>query len=347
MEDQTTRPDPLAALSDSLAKLAERGAARTVGVRGRSGRGRTGILWAEDLIVTAEEALERDDQLSVTLPDGETVAATLAGRDAGTDIALLRAATGPVPPLEIGPASAAAAGHLVLALGRGEHGVFNALGTVALAGGAWRSLRGGRLERRLRLGLRLELEGEGGPVLDHAGRLIGMAVPGPRRQVLAIPAETIARVVEALRTRGRIARGYLGLAMQPVGLPGRPGVRGVIVVGLDPDGPGAKAGVLLGDVLTGWEGASVGSVRDLLARLDPEMVGRTVRLDLLRAGALRPPPVRQSARRGAAAPRGCTAWPGLRTRRCSSRCGSAMRGSRRGWQACRGWRRCPNLRGCW
>lgn len=282
-------PDPLADLSDRLALLAEAGAARTVAVHGRDGRARSGILWAEDLVVTAEEALERDDRIVLVLPDGSRVGAELAGRDPGTDIALLRAPTGAVAPLPPAPAGAAAAGHLVLALGRAEHGAFSSFGTLALAGGPWRSMRGGRLERRLQLGLRLEAEAEGGPVLDHAGRLLGMAVPGPRRQVLAIPAATLARVVEVLRTKGRIARGYLGLAMQPVGLPsgqaGRRGARAVIVVGLDPDGPGAKAGVLLGDVVTGWNGTPVGSVRELLDRLDPEMVGREVALDLLRAGA--------------------------------------------------------------
>lgn len=277
--------DPLAALSARLAALAEAGAARTVAVHGRDGRPRSGILWAEDLVVTAEEALERDDAIVLVLPDGTKVAAELAGRDPGTDIALLRAPTGPVDPLPLAPPEAAAAGHLVLALARGEHGAFNALGTLALAGPAWRSMRGGRLERRLELGLRLAPEAEGGPVLDHAGRLLGMAVPGARRQVLAIPAATLARVVEILRTKGRIARGYLGLAMQPVGLPGKRGARGVIVVGLDPDGPGAKAGVILGDIVTGWNGTPIGSVRDLLSRLDPEMVGRDVALDLVRAGA--------------------------------------------------------------
>lgn len=275
--------DTLAALSRGFATLAEAGAARTVAVHGRDGRPRSGILWAEDLVVTAEEALERDDAIVLVLPDGRKVGAELAGRDPGTDVALLRAPTGPVDPLPLAPVEDAVAGHLILAMGRGEQGAFNALGTVALAGPAWRSMRGGRLERRIELGLRFAPEAEGGPVLDHAGRLLGMAVPGARKQVLAIPAATLARVAEVLRTKGRIARGYLGIAMQPIGLP--KGQRGVIVVGLDPDGPGAKAGVILGDIVTGWNGAPVASVRELLSRLDPETVGRQVALDLLRGGA--------------------------------------------------------------
>ena len=292
-----TTPDPLAAVSDRLAAIAAAGAARTVAVHGRDGRARSGLIWADGLVVTAEEALERDDELAATLPDERRVAAALAGRDPGTDVALLRVETGPSEPLSPAPAEGLAPGQVAVAIGRAAHGALAAVGAVSLVGGPWRSMRGGRLERRIRLGLRLEAEGEGGPVLDHAGRLIGMAVPGPRRQVLAIPAETIARVAEVLRTRGRVARGYMGLALQPVALPrgtdaAGGGHRGLIVVGLDPDGPGARAGMLLGDVLTAWEGEPLASVRDMLARLDPESVGREVSLDLLRAGL----PVRLKAR---------------------------------------------------
>jgi S1-C subfamily serine protease len=275
--------DPLAALSDRLAALAAEGAARTVAVHGRDGRSRSGLLWAEGLVVTAEEALERDDELSLTLPDGRRVPAALAGRDPGTDVALLRAETGPVPPLPPEAGGALAPGHLLVVVGRDEDGPLVSFGVAALVGGAWRSMRGGRLERRIRLALRLETEAEGGPVLDCAGRLVGMAVPGPRRRVLAIPAETIARVVTVLAARGRMPRGYLGMALQPIGLPG--GTRGLIVMGVDGGGPAARAGLLLGDILTAWDGAPLGSVRDALGRLDPESIGREVTLGLLRAGA--------------------------------------------------------------
>jgi S1-C subfamily serine protease len=274
-------PDPLAAFSDRLAALAAEGAARVVAVHGRDGRARSGLLWAEGLVVTAEEALERDDELSLTLPDGQVVAATLAGRDPGTDVALLKAETGEVTPLVPAPPAALATGHLVLVVGRGEFGAGAAFGNAALVGGPWRSMRGGRLDRRIQLGLKLDPVAEGGAVLDHAGRLVGMAVPGPRRRALAIPAETIARAVEQLRTRGRVARGYLGLAMQPVQV-GE--VRGLIVVGIDPRSPAGQAGVLVGDVLAAWDGTPLGSVRDMLARLDPDSVGTTVTLELIRAG---------------------------------------------------------------
>ncbi|MCB4820293.1 S1C family serine protease [Roseicella aerolata] len=288
--------DPLAAFSDRLAMLAAEAAARVVSVHGRGGRARSGLLWAEGLVVTAEEALEHDDELSLTLPDGREVPASLAGRDPGTDVALLKAETGGFVPLAAAPPAALAAGHVVLAVGRGEHGPIAGFGIAALAGGPWRSMRGGRLDRRIQLGLRLDPCAEGGAVLDHAGRLVGMAVPGPKRRCLVIPAETIARAVEQLRTRGRVARGYLGLAMQPVQV-GE--VRGLIVVGVDPRSPAGLAGVLLGDVLVAWDGGPLGTVRDMLARLDPDSVGTTVTLDLIRAGRPHRIPVRIGERAAA------------------------------------------------
>lgn len=272
---------PLAAFSDRLARLAALAAARTVAVHGRDGRTRSGLLWAEGLVVTAEEALERDDELALTLPDGERVTATLAGRDPGTDVALLRAATGPVPELPHAPPGALRLGHLLLAVGRAEHGPLVAFGVAEQVGGPWRSMRGGRLERRIRLGLRLDPSAEGGAVLDHGGRLLGMAVPGPRRRALAIPAETIGRSVGLLLAHGRVARGYLGLALQPVQAGA---ARGLIVVGIDAASPAGQAGVLVGDILLGWEGTPLASVREMLARLDPDSVGQVVALEFLRGG---------------------------------------------------------------
>ncbi len=276
-----TPTNPLAALSDQLAALSAAGAARAVSVQGREGRGFSGILWQQGLVVTAAEPLERDDDISVILPDGRRVPATLAGRDAGTDVALLKLETGPLAPLELAPPDSLALGRLALAVGRGEEGPIAAMGVAAFVGGAWRSMRGGALDRRLVFDLRLSALAEGGLLLDDQGRLIGMAVFGPRRRPLAIPAETIARVVEVLRLRGRVTRGYLGLAMQPVRAGG---ARGLIVLGVDPGSPAAQAGVLLGDVLLAMDGQPLGSVREMLGRLDPGSVGQALSLRLLRGG---------------------------------------------------------------
>jgi S1-C subfamily serine protease len=120
---------------------------------------------------------------------------------------------------------------------------------------------------------------------------MGIVVPGPRRRVLAIPASTVDRIVDQLLAKGRIPRAYVGLGMQRVRLDAnvaqslsQPRRTGVIVMSVDADGPAARAGVMLGDVLTAWEGAPVTDVRDVMERLGPESVGSTVELGLIRAG---------------------------------------------------------------
>lgn len=271
-------PGPLAALSDALAGLVAQAAPRVVAVHGRDGRASSGFLWQDNLVVTAAETLEREEDIALTLPDGREVAATLAGRDPGTDVALLRAEIGAAP----GWATAEArTGALAVALGRVEAGAVATLGMTALVGPEWRSQRGGRIDQKLVFDLTLTAQAEGGPLLDAHGRLLGMAVFGPRRRVLGIPAATIARVAEVLKDRGRVARGYLGLALQPVR---HGGVQGLIVLGVDPGSPAGQAGLLLGDVLVRLDGAPLASVREMLARLEPEMVGRAVQLEVVRAG---------------------------------------------------------------
>ena len=144
-------------------------------------------------------------------------------------------------------------------------------------------MRGGRIDRLIRLDLRLDPALEGGPALDVHGGVIGMAVAGPRRSVLVIPAATVERVAEALATRGRVARGYLGLGLQPVRTPGQASA-GLMVMSVDPTGPGAAAGMLQGDLVTAWDDQPPARLRSLLRSLGSESVGRTLRLAGLRAG---------------------------------------------------------------
>jgi S1-C subfamily serine protease len=276
---------PLTALSDALAALVQQAAQTVVGVHGGSRRGTSGLIWQDGVVVTVEEALRRDDSLQVALPGGETVAATLAGRDPSTDIAVLRVvgATGSAPE----PAPDARPGELALALGRRHGATVSRLGIVSQAGEAWRSMRGGRIDRFIRLDLSLDAPLEGGATIDAAGRLIGMPVFGPRGRVLVIPAATIARVVPQILADGSVGRGYLGLGLHRLGGGRRDaatGQAGVIVVSIDPDGPGAAAGVLLGDVITSWNDEPIAGMRDIVVRLGSESIGAAVELGLVRAG---------------------------------------------------------------
>ena len=291
----TFSADVLLHLSTSSAAAVDRAARSVVAVHARDRLGASGVLWRDGVVVAASDAVERDEDLAVTLPDGQRLTAALAGRDPTTDIAVLRVeSTQGVTVTETGDPAALRPGHFALAVGRrGDEGaaVVASLGIVATSAGPWRSMRGGAIDRLIRLDLRLDPTAEGGALVDAAGKTMGIVVPGPRRRVLAIPATTIDRVADQLLAKGRIPRGYVGLGMRRVRLDAKsaqslspPRRMGVIVLSVDPDGPAARAGLMLGDVLTTWGGSPVADVRDIMERLGPESVGTAVELGVIRAG---------------------------------------------------------------
>ena len=281
----------LAAWSDRTAQIVELAASRIVAVHGGSRWSSSGIHWRSGVIVTAEERLEGDDNIKVTLPGGRLVEASLAGRDPTTDVAVLRFQPDGLPIASIADGSLRP-GHIVLAVGNYEGGPLAALGIIAVAGGAWHSVRGGTIDSLIRLDLALSPAAEGGALIDVQGRVVGMAVLGPRRRALAIPGSTINRAVDQLLARGHVFRGYLGASLQSVrrepasnGARSLDSGRGVLVVSLDPDGPSARAGMLVGDIVTAWDGRPIDRVREIMRLLGPESVGRTVDLSLIRGGA--------------------------------------------------------------
>jgi S1-C subfamily serine protease len=284
-------PNPLSALSTHLANAVEAAAGCVVAVLGRGRAASSGFVWRPGVVVTASDALEQDQNILVVLGDGTRLAATLAGRDATTDIAVLKIDQTAPPTVPAPGSRALRAGELVLSVGRRSEGPIARLGLVAVAGGPWQSLRGGRIDRTIRLDRRIHAAEEGGVLIDADGGWIGMTVSGPRGAALAIPAETIARVAAQLLAHGRIARGYLGLGLQPVRLDealvralSLSERRGVIVVNADPDGPGPRAGVLIGDIIVSWNGDRVHTVREVFRRLGPDAVGSEVILGVIRGG---------------------------------------------------------------
>jgi S1-C subfamily serine protease len=282
--------NPLIALSEHTAQTVERVSPYVVAVHGGGRRPTSGIHWRAGVIVTAEEVLERDEGIKVTLPGGREVDATLAGRDPSTDVAVLRFQPDGLAAAQTGDAGTPRAGHIALAVGSHDGAPVASLGIVTFVGAAWRSARGGAIDSLLRLDLALNPLAEGGALVDAHGRVLGMTVFGPRRRALAIPASTIDRAVDQLLSKGHIERGYLGAGLQNVRLPRTggdtsEGKRGVLVVGIDPDGPAARSGLLVGDVITAWNANPIIRVREVMRLLGPDSVGKSIDLELVRAGA--------------------------------------------------------------
>ena len=272
-----TDSSPLSSLSSALADVVARTAPSVVSVHSHRARA-TGFVWKPGLIVTADEALADEGQVEIGLADGGRAAATIVGRDHTTDIALLRAeiATPSVKLAAIVPPLGALA--IVVATNRETPSA--ALGMVSASGAGWRSLRGGEIDARIELDVRLRESQQGGLALDASGQAFGMAVLGPRR-VLVIPTATIERVAAQLESRGRIARGYLGLGLQPVRLDD--GI-GAMVMNVDNAGPSAAAGIRQGDVIVAVNDQRLSGVRALSRSLGPASVGTVVDVAARRGG---------------------------------------------------------------
>jgi S1-C subfamily serine protease len=275
-------------LSAVLAALVAKAAPGVVSVHSLRSRS-SGFVWRLGLIVTADEGLSEEGKVAVTLPGGATEAAQLVGRDPTSNVAVLRVDRSDLPPVSLS-GSPVATGGLAVAIGAEDGASTAALGVVSRLAGPWRSLRGGEIDARIELDLALRRSGEGGLALDAAGRAFGMAVFGPRRRVLVIPSATIERVATTLQSHGRIARGYLGLGLQPVAIDGSDR-SGAMVMSVDPEGPGAKAGIYQGDILVAWNDELIANVQSLLRALGPDSVGRTITLGLRRGGETRQVPV--------------------------------------------------------
>jgi S1-C subfamily serine protease len=272
---------PLQNLSGALVGLVAAAAPAVVSVHSHRSRS-SGFVWRPGFIVTADEALADEGDVAVELPGGNTVAATVAGRDPTTDIALLRIDRTDLPPAALNRVELAA-GAVAAVVGSEDGEPTAALGVVSRAGGPWRSMRGGEIDARLELAIPLRQRAEGGLALDAVGRAFGMAVFGPRQCVLVIPPATIERVAARLESHGRIARGYLGLGLQPVAVEGGEG-SGAMVMNVDPKGPGALAGVQQGDIIVAWNGEPIHHLQLILRALGSDSVGQTVTLGLRRAG---------------------------------------------------------------
>jgi S1-C subfamily serine protease len=286
----------MASLSDELVQLVELFGKRVVAVHARAHYPSSGVVWRSGVVVTADHTVRRDEEIQVTLPDGKRVAATLAGNDPGTDLAVLKVEGLTVEDAAATGEASARVGELALVIGRSPDSGPNAsLGIISAHSGPWRTWRGGQLDRYIRLDAKLFPNSSGGAVIDSRGRLLGIATSALSRIAgLTIPAATIDRVVNAVLEKGHVPRGYIGIGAQPVAIPDALRVKlslkgraGIMVVNVEAAGPADKAGILLGDILVGINGKPVEEIEDLQSFSDSGVIGKAVKAQVVRAGALR------------------------------------------------------------
>lgn len=282
--------DALQNLSNALAQTVAAASPSIVRVEGRRRLAASGIVWSADgLIVTAHHTVQKEEGLQVGLPDGQTVAATLVGRDPTTDLAVLRAEAKNLTPLT--PAvDSMQVGHLVLALGRPGQTVQATLGIISALGENWRTSAGGLIDQYVQTDVVMYPGFSGGPLVNAAGQLLGLNTSALVRGIsLTVPAVTLNRVVDTLVEHGKVRRGYLGVNTQPVRLPAALGQQlgqeaGLLLAAVEPGSPAEQGGLLLGDTIVAVEGSAVQQHDDLLALLGSDRVGTPVKIRIVRGG---------------------------------------------------------------
>ncbi|MBE7554538.1 MAG: trypsin-like peptidase domain-containing protein [Anaerolineales bacterium] len=282
--------DTLQNLSNALAQTVASASPSIVRVEGRRRLAASGIVWSADgLIVTAHHTVQKEEGLQVGLPDGQTVAAVLVGRDPTTDLAVLQAEAKNLTPLTPA-AESMQVGHLVLALGRPGQTVQATLGIISALGDNWRTSVGGLIDQYVQTDVVMYPGFSGGPLVNTAGQLLGLNTSALVRGIsLTVPAVTLQRVVDMLVKHGKVRRGYLGVNTQPVRLPAALEQQlgqeaGLLLAAVEPGSPAEQGGLLLGDTIVAVEGSAVQQHDDLLALLSSDRVGTSVKIRIVRGG---------------------------------------------------------------
>ena len=285
-------------LSDAMADAVEQAGKFTVLVEARRRFPASGILFAKDMILTADHVVERDEDIKVLLGDGMEFTARLAGRDPGTDLAVLKldlsAGTASATPAEL-VKTPARVGEFVMAIGRpSKNGIEASFGTINAIGGPVRTGRGGMLERYIQTNVVSYPGFSGGPLINGEGQVFGINTSGFHSGgAITIPADVALNTAETLAKYGKIKRGYLGIRSQTVNIPAegqqqlnRKQETGLLIVGLEADSPADRGGLMVGDILAGVAGAAIEHHDELFTRLSGDLVGKLTSLDILRGGKL-------------------------------------------------------------
>lgn len=295
----TPRMGILQQFSDEIAAVVQRVRPavlhlRTLG-RGRQpgGTGSGFLCGGDGLALTNCHVVHGATAVEATCHDGRTFVVDVLGTDPATDLALLRVPDPGLEPLALGPSEELRVGDFVLAVGC-PHGLSHSV-TAGILSGLGRALPGpgGRsIEDVIQTDAPLNPGNSGGPLLDTQGRVVGIAtaiLPMAQGLCFAVPAATAAVVLPELRDRGRVERGWLGVAVHGVEIApsiahrlGLPSPRALAVAAVTPGSPAATAGVQQGDLLLSLEERTIRGVGDLMAGLPRAAIGAELRLRLLR-----------------------------------------------------------------
>jgi len=282
----------LTKFSEQISAAAAQAGASVVTVHARRRIPSSGVFWRDGVVVTVDHAIQHEEGITVLSSGGKRIEAKLAGRDAATDLAILKteASAGSVP--QFGDPTQLKLGNLVLALGRTRQGnLVASSGIIGGLAGESRTWRGGRLDQSIRLDLELYPGFSGGPLVNVEGKILGINTSGlGGGRPMAIPAATVNRTLDELLAKGYVARPYLGAALQPVRIPESLRARlksnagGLIVLHVETGGPAEQAGIVLGDVIVELEGRPVPHTYEIRSALASLKVGEILKLTLLRGG---------------------------------------------------------------
>ena len=244
------------------------------------------VIDSAGLIVTNHHVVERASRVEVIFDGGKRLDAEVVGRDRKTDLALLRVkADMPLPHVAWGDSDKIRVGDWIMAVGN-PFGL-NSTVTAGIVSARGRSLGSAALVDFLQVDAPINKGNSGGPTFSMDGKVIGVntAIYSPTGGSVglgfAIPSNTARRVIEELKTGGKISRGWLGVQIQDVSddiakAVGLDEPRGALVSAVMPDSPAARAGVKAGDVIVGWAGEEVKDIRDLVRKVAFTKAGLSV-----------------------------------------------------------------------
>lgn len=275
----------------------------------RSGTG-SGVIYSEDgYILTNNHVVEFADEFEVTLHDNREFKARLVGRDANTDMAVIKIDGKNLPSIEIGNSDAVKVGEWVLAVGNPFDLTSTVTaGIVSAKGRDIDIIKGGKsIESFIQTDAAVNPGNSGGALVDVNGNLIGInsAIATPTGVFagysFAIPVNLAKRIADDLIKYGEYRRAYLGVNVstmdshvaQELGIPF---TQGVVIASLDPEGSAAQAGVMENDVITKANGKTVTTSSELMELIGRSTVGETLTLNLVRDGNSREIPVRLKTR---------------------------------------------------